>query len=258
MQKQILAAAVSTAISSTVFATPMPLQGPNVIFYRTIATSAGISVASPVAMNMYHVNNASGSSSNTAEGPIMLVKWGEWFIDTNSGDFTGTIYYGNYKTQINQTGVPVIDGRQTFTGVTQTFSNTATWTSPTHLSYSFFNTTVNGGGASTQTQNSYSCTNGVTNALGKVCTTFATTSRNWEGLSFEFDFSNNYYTFSGVLTGTDTGGQFSTRHTMNINWQIDSIDPPIMTPVPVPAAAWMFGSALIGLAGANRRRSKAR
>jgi hypothetical protein len=254
MKKHVLASAIPAIISSAVFATPMPLQGPNVIFYRTISTSAGTSVVSSGAMNMYHVNNASSGASNTAEGPIMLTKWGEWFIDTGSGDFVGTIYYGNYKTQINETGIPTIDGRQTFTGVTQTFSDTATWTTPTHLSYSFLNTMVNGGGASIQTQNSYSCTNGVTSVLGKVCTNFATASKAWEGLSFEFDFFNSYYTFSGVLTGIDTSGAGLSRNTISTNWQIDAIDPPIMAPI--PATAWLFGSGLIGLAGAARRRLK--
>lgn len=252
MQKQILAATISAAISSTAFATPMPLLGPNVIFYRSLSTSAGTSVAYASTVNMYNVNNASGTASNAAEASIMLVKWGEWFVDTSSGNFTGTIYYGNYKTQINQTSAPVIDGRQTFTGVTQTFSGTATWTTATHLSYSFLNPTVDGGGASTQTQASSACVNGA--GGGNICGTFATNTADWEGLSFEFDFYNNYYNFSGVLKGTDTGGAGATSHTITTNWQIDAIDPPIMTPV--PAAAWLFGSSLLGLAGTARRRAK--
>ena len=37
------------------------------------------------------------------------------------------------------------------------------------------------------------------------------------------------------------------------NWEVTSLTPPPST-VPVPASAWLFGSALLGLTGAARRR----
>jgi hypothetical protein len=257
MQKFILASTIPAFMSLTAFAAPAPLVGANVMYYKTIATSAGISVTSSGPISMFYVNNASNGASNTAEASIMLVKWSEWYIDTISGDFSGNLYYGNYKVQANQT-LPVIDGRQSLTGVMQSFSGTATWTTATHLSYNYLNPTRNGGGASTQTENSYSCINGQTSPLAKICGTFSSASRAWEGLSFDFDFFNGNYNFSGVLTATDTGGSGASLFTTSANWQIDAIDPPIVAPVPIPAAAWLFGSALIGLAGANRRKLKAR
>ncbi len=39
------------------------------------------------------------------------------------------------------------------------------------------------------------------------------------------------------------------------NFSGDSTTPPVTPPVPVPAAAWLFGSALLGLVGAKRRRA---
>jgi hypothetical protein len=235
----------------------------NGLVYTTTATSNGISVNASAATSVYYVDNALGTASNKTNpappppNPYTLVVTGDWCIDTTTGDFTGNIAYGDYKTQTNVTGFPTIDGRQTFVGVNQAFSGTGTWNNvpaqPT-LSFSYFNTTVNGGGASTQTQTSASCANGQTSILGKVCTSFAAASKNWEGLTFLFTFNNSTkYSFTGSLTGTDTSGTSISRNTTTINWTIAGIDPPA---VPVPAAAWLFGSGLLGLAGAARRRSR--
>lgn len=236
----------------------------NGLVYTTTATSTGINVAAGAATKVYYVDNSLSSSSNTSNpaapppNPYTLVVSGDWCIDGNSasanyGKFTGNITYGNYKTQTNVSGLPTIDGRQTFVGVNQAFSGTGTWTGNV-LSFNFFNSTVNGGGASTQTQTSSSCLNGKTNILGKVCDSFATASKNWEGLQFAFTFDSIKYAFTGTLTGTDTSGTNLSRNTTTIGWTIDGIDPP--AEVPVPAAAWLFGSGLVGLAGAARRRNK--
>jgi hypothetical protein len=240
------------------------VAGTTGLVYTTTATSNGISVNAGAPTAVYYVDNALSSASNKTNptppppNPYTLVVSGDWCINTTTGAFTGNIAYGDYKTQTNVTGFPTIDGRQTFVGVNQAFSGTGTWGTngsgdPT-LSFSYFNTTVNGGGASVQTQTSSSCANGQTNFLGKVCTSFATASKDWEGLSFLFTFDSTKYQFTGTLTGTDTSGSGLTRNTTTINWNIAGIDPP--ADVPVPAAAWLFGSALIGLAGAARRKGR--
>jgi hypothetical protein len=217
-----------------------------------------------MSIEIYYVNNTEPAGSDRwtptppPPNPYNLSVTGDWCIDQTSGDFTGKILYGNYKTQTNWYGIPSADGRQTFTTVEQNFSGTGTWGTngggfPT-LYFSYLNTTVNGGGASTQIQNSASCSNGLTSLLGKVCTAFATTSRNWEGLDFLFTFNSTKYSFTGQLTGTDTAGTGLNRNTTTIIWNLAGIDPP--AEVPVPAAAWLFGSGLIGLAGAARRRAR--
>jgi hypothetical protein len=235
----------------------------NGLVYTTTATSTGINVAAGATTKVYYVDNSLSANSSTTNptppppNPYTMSVSGNWCIDNTSGAFTGNIAYGSYKTQTNVTGTPTIDGRQTFVGVNQAFSGSGTWGTngsgdPT-LSFSYFNTTVNGGGASTQTQTSASCLNGKTSILGKVCTSFASASKDWEGLTFLFTFDSIKYAFTGTLTGTDTSGSGLSRNTTTIGWTIDGIDPPA---VPVPAAAWLFGSALIGLAGAARGRSK--
>jgi hypothetical protein len=244
----------------------------NGLVYNTTATSNGISVNALTSTVVYYVDNSLGTASNKTNptppppNPYTLVVNGDWCIDVNSassdfGDFSGNITYGSYKTQTNVTGFPTIDGRQTFVGVNQAFSGTGSWSTSGSgnpvLSFNYFNTVVNGGGASTQTQTSSSCANGQTSALGKVCTSFGTASKAWEGLTFGFEFNNfTYFSFIGALAGTDTSGSGLSRNTTTINWNLVGVDPPVPSAVPVPAAAWLFGSGLVGLVGASRRRTK--
>jgi hypothetical protein len=249
MNKLALSAAISAVLAAPAFAAN----------YTSVATSgtaadplASISVQAGATTNVWYVDNASGTASNKSEPAIQLVKSGDWSFDLVTGAFTGNILYGDSKTQTAVT-TPAIDGRQTYVGVNQAFAGTGTWVTATQFTYTFFNPTVNGAGASTQTQTSSSCENGQTNFLGKVCTSFATATPSWEGLTLDFVFSADYSTFSGTLTGTDTSGSGISRNTTTINWQIAGTAAP---EVPVPAAAWLFGSGLVGLAGMARRRSK--
>lgn len=270
MQKLALATAIAT-ISTTAalpaFASSMTCNvgggTNNGLVYTTTATSNGISVAAALTVAVYYVDNAYSSSSSKLiptpppPNPYTLVVGGDWCIDNTTGSFEGNIAYGDFKTQANVTGTLTREGRQTFVGVNQAFSGTGTWGTngagdPT-LSYSYLNSTVNGGGASVQTQTSSSCANGGLVQPITVCTAFGLTSPNWEGLSFLLTFDATKYSFTGNLTAIDTSGASVTRNTVTINWNIAGVDPP--AEVPVPTAAWLFGSGLIGLAGAARRRS---
>jgi hypothetical protein len=255
MNKLALSVAISTIIASPAFA----------LDYTSVATSgtaadpmASIVVQAGASTSVFYVDNASGTASNTTTPAIQLVKSGDWTFDfTNPAavTFTGNIAYGDYKTQTNVTGTPTINGRQTFVGVNQAFSGVGTFDAGTNtFTYSYLNPTVNGGGGSVQTQTSSSCANGQTSVLGKVCTSFATATPAWEGLALNFVFSADKTSFSGSLAGTDTSGSGLSSNTTTINWQIaGSADAPA---VPVPAAAWLFGSSLIGLAATARRRAK--
>lgn len=69
--------------------------------------------------------------------------------------------------------------------------------------------------------------------------------------SFDNLSSGNYYTkVTGNATGTH-GGYYS------IQMMADPILAPVVTAVPVPAAAWLLGSGLIGLVGVSRRKQQA-
>lgn len=252
MNKLALSAAISAVLASPVFAAD----------FTTVATSgtaanplASIVVQASAATSVWYVDNGSGTASNKSQAAIQLVKSGDWTFDLVTGAFTGNIAYGDYKTQTAVTS-PAIDGRQTYVGVNQAFSGTGTWASATHFTYTFFNSTVNGAGASVQTQTSSSCTNGQTNIVGKVCTAFSSASPAWEGLTLDFVFSADHSSFSGTLVGIDTSGAGVSRNTTSINWQIAGTGEAVPPEIPVPAAAWLFGSGLVGLAGAARRRAK--
>lgn len=266
MQRSILKSTLSAAIAaaSAASAIAAPISPSGTYYYTTTATSYRnwITVQTSSTTSVYYVDYATaGTASDKSrmpplQQPIDLVRSGDWTFNVNTGVFYGNIAYGNYMTQTNVTSVPIIDGRQTLTGVNQAVGNgnAGTWVTPTHFTYSYMNATVNGGGASVETETSSSCANGTTSPLGKVCTAFTAASKSWEGISVDFYFSPDYMYFSGILTATDTSGSGLTRNTTTIVWAIDGIDPPLPSQVPVPTTAWMLGSGLIGLAAARRRQ----
>jgi len=263
MRKLALASAISAI--SAVIATPAFAASAtcnvaggtnNGTVYTTVATSNGISVVDgPFTSTDVYYPNTTGTASVPNDKPnATLTVSGDWCVDKTTGDFEGNIAYGSYKTQTDVTGLLTIDGRQTFTSVNQFFSGTGTWTGSGSLTLHYLLSpgTVNAGGASTWS-GSASCVNGATSSLGKVCASFSTASKDWEGLAFDLVFDSTKYSFTGTLTGTDTSGSGLSANTTSINWNLVGTDPPA---VPVPAAAWLFGSGLIGLGGAARRRSK--
>jgi hypothetical protein len=252
MKKLALAAAVSAIVTSPAFAVSWYYPG-SATSGTAAAPLQSIVVSAGASTSVYYVDNAASTASNKTAPAIQMVKTSIWTFDfTNLAavTFTGNIQYGSYKTQTNVTGLPTIDGRQTYVGVTQSFSGTGSYNEATNtFTYTKAPGSVNAGGASVQTQTSATCANGATNILGKVCTSFTQASANWEGLALNFVFAEDKLSFAGTLQGTDTSGSGLTANTTKINWQIQA--------VPVPAAAWLFGSGLLGLAGTARRRRTA-
>lgn len=73
---------------------------------------------------------------------------------------------------------------------------------------------------------------------------------NWERLYLTLTFAENMVDFTGQVTTVDIGGAVTGGQSGN-QWQQLSFS----GQVPVPAAAWLFGSALVGLAGVARRKA---
>lgn len=257
MNKLALATAISTLAASSAFAAPVAYTG-----QAKSGTAANqmqsIVVQAGSATSVWYVDNSLGTASNKTSPAIQLTVASNWtfdFSNLSAVTFTGTIVYGNYKTQTSVTGIG-IDGRQTFVNVVQTVSGTGTYNEATNT-FTFTKPlgAVNGGGASVQTQTSSSCANGATSFLGKVCDSFGSATKAWEGLNLSFVFTEDRLNFSGALTATDTSGSGLSRNTTTINWQISGNTPAPV--IPIPAAAWLFGSGLLGLAGTARRRKAA-
>ena len=68
-----------------------------------------------------------------------------------------------------------------------------------------------------------------------------------------YGIANNNYSFTVKLIGLDTlGSNFIPISNVNIEGCFDK-----NTPVPVPAAIWLFGSGLLGYLGMARRKTRA-
>jgi len=217
----------SIAAALAVFALPASAE---TVFHGTATSGtaanplASIVVSAKATTNAYYVDPTSGPASNKAASAMQLTKASNWtfdFTDPTAVKFSGTIVYGDYKTQTNVTGMATIDGRQSYEGVTQTFTGTGSFNAATNtFTYSTINKTSNGGGASVQTQKSASCVNGETSFLGEICKSFTSATPAWEGLTLKFVFSADKSTFSGSLQGTDTSGSGLTANSTEVNWQI--------------------------------------
>lgn len=258
MKKLAFAIGLSACAASPVFAATVGYMG--TARSGTAANPlAGLSVAAGGTASLYYVDPSSGTASNKKAAAIQLIKTSDWsfdFSDPAHVSFTGNIVYGDYKTQSNTTSPVVIDGRQSYYGVTQSFSGVGVFDQATNtFTYNFLSANVDTGGGSVETHTATpTCANGTTFFGTGVCSSFAYGQQvlNWEGLNLSFVFSPDRSAFSGSLVGINHTGSGAYESTTTSNWQVSgSAAAPA---VPVPAAAWLFGSGLLGLAGAARRK----
>jgi hypothetical protein len=261
MNKLALATAISVIFVPAAFADDVrhftldmssgTLENPLASFVNTAAST----------VNIAYVDPASGAASNSSAPAIQLTRPSEWTFDfTNPAavSFTGALYLGDYRVQ---TALPPVgvDGRQSFTGVVQSFAGTGAFDEATNtFTYQFYNAVRAGGGGSVYSAAATAkCQDGRTSALGKVCQHYAVATPAWEGLALSFVFAEDKSSFTGSLQGRDTSGSGITNLSSLINWHVWE-DPVVLggSAVPVPASAWLFGSGLLGLFAGTRRQHR--
>lgn len=227
-----------------------------VLHYTTDIQTTGIDVDANSTTKVKYVDYSSGKQSKTSEKSIDMDLTGDWTFDfKNNGrvDFTGNVFMGSYRTQTNVTGTVTIDGRQSYRKGNHFLEGRGDYDADTREFTFHINTGKdNSSNASDFTYNSKGCENGKTSSLGKVCKEFKNTSTDWEGLDLVFKFKKDFSSFSGEIIGVDKSGSGLTAQKTDITFDIQGIQE--VTAVPVPASAWLFGSALVGLASIGRNR----
>ncbi len=257
MKKLALAVALAATVASPAFAAP--------VAYNGIAVTNGITIVPGIgSVTAWYVDNAAGPATNTATPAVNLTVNSDWtfdFANLSNVQFTGSIVLGDYRVQQKITSPVAMQGRQSFTGVTQTIlqNGAATYNAGTHtLSYVFNNTTSDGAGASVESHTGTSCTSQGSAFGSTVCSSFSTTpgALGWEGVNLSLVFSDDFSSYTGTLTATNKSGASLTAATTTYKFNLSGSVPTPPPAVPVPAAAWLFGSGLLGLAGVARRRAK--
>lgn len=160
--------------------------------------------------------------SVTANGPAQPI-YGTGTLDTT----TGEIYLGPINVEMN-----IPSGSVGYVG------REVTWQGS-------FSGNVYTQSSATATWSAYVCEQGT--ELSNACVSGAvdTARIDPDGVIFDFVGTGGVGTFfqeDGALPFTQT------RYTINIG--------ALASPVPVPAAAWLFGSAVLGLVGVGRKRAK--
>ena len=115
------------------------------------------------------------------------------------------------------------------------------------FSYTLASAGAKTSGASTANSTSASCQNVATSFFGQVCSTWAGTTADYEGITLDFLFIEDRSSFTGTTDAIEQSGSGLTANTTTVSFIIAGTSP-------VPAAAWLFGSALIGLVGVKRKK----
>lgn len=160
----------------------------------------------------------------------------ELSIDSGTGDVSllsgDVIGLSDFQVTITATGfgVTTVDAQN----ATLTVNNGATGNLGGGLSVSL---TSSGTAPSITTAASYQ------NCSGDACILIPLLDLNLAFYTLNLDFASDFSSFTGELLGTTANNS-----TMSIALAGQ------VAPIPVPAAAWLFGSALLGLTGVGRAR----
>lgn len=237
MKKLTMAVAVSTlALAANSYAA--------VYNYNTSGVNTGVDV-----------DVSSGTTTITYD-PNPLTFTGDWTFDISgtSATLSGDIYLGDYaaNTSVSVPFLGSMSGSPTYTDANHAVSGTGSWNVGTRtLTYTLASSGPNTSNASNFTFASSSCTGSGSILNNTVCGTWANTTGDWEGLSLTFVFASDMSSFTGTISAIEQSGSGLTANTTTIDFDIDGTQ---VSEVPVPAAAWLFGSALLGLGGLKRRK----
>ncbi len=232
------------------------------------ATLSAQALAAP--SNPYIINGITTGSNVDASGTVNLSFTPEdnpfsgvwYFVDNGDGtvNFNGNMYFGDYETYTT-VSVPFfgsMDGTVSVEGAEHTIGTNVSpgeplgsW-DPATLTFTF---DVPSGGPNSSAGSNYTETGssceGSGSVLGNtVCGTQGNTTPEWEGISVELVFSSDLSSFTGTVVATEQSGSGLTENVTTLFYEVSG------TEVPLPAAAWLFGTGLIGLAGVARRRQR--
>jgi hypothetical protein len=160
---------------------------------------------------------------------------GNWNVDTSS--LVGDSTFAAYSVQWNVLGFPVPAGTSNYTS--DSYHLDASGAAVSYNAASRTLTVTNGSLVSTTAASDYNCS-GAALFCGDAAPAFQ--------LNLTLTFADDALSaFSGTATASNNDGQGSIY---SYDWSFNGQAPE----VPVPAAVWLFGSSLIGLAGVARSR----
>lgn len=195
-------------------------------------------------------------SYTPAETPFSGI-WSFVFHDNGTADFDGNLFLGDYSafTELDAAFLGEMSGTVSYQDANHLVSGTGVWDAQSHtLSY-----LLGPGGANSSIGSSYSESGSSCSGNGSIggvtlCDIWAETTPEWEGLALELVFADDLGSFSGSIIATERSGVGFTAHSSVVEYAINGNA--AVSEVPIPAAAWLFGSGLMGLAAAARRRTR--
>lgn len=193
--------------------------------------------------------------SYTPVGSPFTGSWDFAFHDNGTADFSGNLFFGNYSahTVFDGAFLGEMSGTVSYLDANQMVSGVGEWDAASRtLSYLLPAAGINASGASTYSESGSSCSDTGSILGATICGIWAESTPEWEGLELELVFTEDLGSFTGLLTATERSGTGFSMHSSVLEYAISGSN---VSEVPLPAAAWLFGSALLALGTAARRRT---